>query len=138
MFKNLVILFAIVTSLVSCTKTQQKSACGTQVCTAIFAIIGIQYTDNAGKPTAVDTFKVFNVTSNKRLYPGIANINTVQGYYVVASDGNKMEYSSEGDVIKVSATDPVTKQTKDVNFKISGGCNCHVAKISGQDTVKFD
>jgi hypothetical protein len=49
-----------------------------------------------------------------------------------------MDYSTDGDIIKVSATDPATNQTKSVNMKISGGCNCHVAKISGPDTVKFD
>jgi hypothetical protein len=138
MYKKLIILFLAAVSLASCDKVKQKTPCGNQICTDLFAIVGIHYVDNTGNPIAVDSFKVFNVTSNKRLYPGIANINTVQGYYVVASDGNKMDYSTEGDVIKVSGTDPTTKETKEVNLKISGDCNCHVARLSGPDTVKFD
>lgn len=138
MYKKLIVLFATAVLLASCDKVKPKTPCGPQVCTDLFASVGIHYADNAGKPIAVDSFKVFNVTSNKRLYPGVPGWDLVIGYYIVASDNNKMDYSTNGDVIMVSATDPATNQTKAVNLKISGGCNCHVAKISGLDTVKFD
>ena len=136
---NLIIILAAVILFESCTKTQQKnSACGTQVCSAIFAAVGIHYTDNTGKPIAVSNFTVFDVTSNKQLYPGVPNWDLVLGYYIVASDSNIKDYSTDGDIIKVSATDSATGQTKTVNLKISGGCNCHVARLSGPDTVAFD
>jgi hypothetical protein len=138
MNKNLILLFIAAVLLVSCKKTQQKSACGTQACTDNFATVGVIYIDNTGKRISVGSLTVFNVTSNKELYPGLANANTIQGYYVIASDQNKMDYSTDGDIIKVTATDTTTHQIKAVNFKISGGCNCHVAKISGPDTIKFD
>ena len=138
MYKDLIILFIVAVSLTSCKKTQQKSACGIQACTDLFAIIGVHYVDHTGKAVSVGSFSVFNVTSNKELYPGIAYADFVQGYYVMASDQNKMDYSTDGDIIKVTATDTTTHQTKTVNYKISGGCNCHVAKISGPDTIKFD
>jgi hypothetical protein len=136
---NLIIILAAVILFTSCTKTQQKnSACGTQVCSAIFATVGIHYTDNTGKPIAVSNFTVFDVTSNKQLYPGVPNWDLALGYYIVATDSNIKDYSTDGDVIKVSATDAATGQTKTVNFKISGGCNCHVGRLSGPDTVAFD
>ena len=138
MYKNLIILFVAAASLASCNKTKQKTPCGTQICTDLFATVGINYADNAGKPIAVTNFTVFNVSSNKQLTPGYNVGLLVYGHYIVATDNNKMDYSTDGDIIKVSATDPVTNQTKAVNMKISGGCNCHVAKISGPDTVKFD
>lgn len=138
MYKSLIILFAIAATLASCKKNTAKTPCGPQVCTDLFATVGIHYADNTGKPIAVDNFKVFNVTSNKQLSPGVPNWNLVLGYYVTASDNNKMDYSTDGDIIRASATDPATNQTKTVNLKISGGCNCHVAKLSGPDTVKFD
>jgi hypothetical protein len=135
---NLIIILTAVVLFASCSKTQQKNtACGTQVCSDIFAIIGIHYVDNTGKPIAVSNFTVFDVTSNKQLYPGLPTADFVVGYYVVASDSNIKDYSTDGDVIKVTATDPATGQTKIVNLKISGGCNCHVAKLSGPDTVAF-
>ncbi len=135
---NLIVILAVLL-FASCSKTQQKnSACGTQVCSDIFAIIGIHYTDNTGKPIALSNFTVFDVTSNKQLYPGLPTADFVAGYYVVASDSNIKDYSTGGDIIKVSATDPATGQTKIVSLKISGGCNCHVAKLSGPDTVAFD
>src|SRR6185312_10760431 len=137
MYKNLIILFVAAASLASCNKTKQKTPCGTQICTDLFATVGINYADNAGKPIAVTNFTVFNVSSNKQLTPGYNVGLLVYGHYIVATDNNKMDYSTDGDIIKVSATDPVTNQTKAVNMKISGGCNCHVAKISGPDTVKF-
>ena len=138
MYKNLIVLFLAAVSFSSCHKTQQKTPCGTQPCTYNFATVGVIYTDNTGKRISVGSLTVFNVTSNKELYPGLANANTIQGYYIIASDQNKMDYSTDGDIIKVTATDTATHQTKAVNFKISGGCNCHVAKISGPDTIKFN
>jgi hypothetical protein len=38
----------------------------------------------------------------------------------------------------ISGTHPTTNVTKTVTFKISGGCNCHVEKVSGSSTVVFD
>jgi len=138
MYKKLIILFVAALSLASCDKVKPKTPCGPQVCTDLFATVGINYADNTGKPIAVSNFTVFNVTSNKQLQPGYNVGLLVYGHYIVATDNNKMDYSTDGDVIKVSATDPATNQTKSVNLKISGGCNCHVTKISGPDTVKFD
>ena len=138
MYKKLIILFVAAISLASCHKTQQKTPCGPQACTYQFASVGIHYADKTGKPIAVNNFTVFNVNSNKQLHPGYMNDLLVLGYYIVATDNNEMDYSTDGDIIRVSATDPATNQTKAVNLKISGGCNCHVAKISGPDTVKFD
>jgi len=138
MYRKLIILFVAAVSLASCDKVKSRTPCGPQVCTDVFATVDVHYLDNSGKLVVVSNFTVFNVTSNKLLHPGMPAILTITGNYVVASDYNKMDYSTDGDVIRVSATDPATDQTKTVNFKISGGCNCHVAKISGPDTVKFD
>lgn len=138
MYKNLIILCVTAVSLASCHKTQRKTPCGPQVCTDLFASVGVHYVDNTRKPIAVNNFTVFDVTSNKQLHPGYVGGLLVLGYYIIATDNNKMDYSTDGDVIKVTATDTATRQTKAVNLKISGGWNCHVAKISGPDTIKFD
>jgi len=136
---NLITILAAVVLFTSCTKSQQKNtACGTQVCSDIFMSVGIHYIDNKGEPIIVSNFTVFDVTSNKQLYPGLPTGELVVGYYTIASDSDIKDFSTGGDIIKVSATNPITGQTKTVNLKISGGCNCHVAKLSGPDTVAFD
>jgi hypothetical protein len=139
MYKKLTGLLLLIALLSACSKNQpQKPACGSQVCTAIFATVGIHFTDKQGNAIAVEDYTVFNLSSNKLLTPGVPNMDMAKGYYIVASDSNKKDYSSDGDNIRVTATDPATKQTKTVVLKISGGCNCHVDKISGPDTVAFD
>ena len=139
MYRKFIILSIAVVLFLACTKTQQKnSACGTQVCTALFATVGVHFTDKQGSPMVVRDYTVFNVSSNKLIFSGAPNVDLVPGYYVVASDSNIKDFSSNGDNIKVSATDPATGQTKTADFKISGGCNCHVEKVSGPDTVAFD
>ena len=138
MHNKLAIFLVVAVLLSSCSKTQQNSACGTQVCTKEFAAITVHFIDKAGNSAAVSNFTVFNLRSNKQLYTGLPNFDLLAGYYVVASDSNIKDYSAEGDMIRVSAGNPATNETKTVNFKISGGCNCHVAKISGPDQVQFD
>src|ERR1700712_1003410 len=107
MYRKFIILLIAVVLFSACTKTQQKnSACGTQVCTALFATIGVHFTDKQGSPMVVRDYTVFNVSSDKQIYPGAPGVELVPGYYVVASDSNIKDFSSQGDNIKVSATDP--------------------------------
>jgi predicted membrane-bound mannosyltransferase len=139
MYRKFSIPLLAVVLFSACTKTHQKnSACGTQVCTALFATVVVHFTDKQGNAIAVQNYTVFNVSSNKQIYPGVATLDMLPGYYLVASDSDIKDFSSNGDGIKVSATDPATGQIKTADFKISGGCNCHVAKISGPDAVAFD
>lgn len=138
MNKSLSILLLLVLLCTACAKNKQRSACGTQVCTALFATVGVHFTDSAGMPIVVQNYTVFNTGSNKQIYPGLPGVDLIKGYYIVASDNDIKDFSNDGDNIEVSATDPATGQTKTVNFKISGGCNCHVAKISGPDVIAFD
>lgn len=137
-YRNLALALITTALLASCTKNQQQSACGTQACTKNFVSVGVFFTDKQGKPVALEKYSVFNVSAGKQIYPGLPSANLIMGYYIVASDNDIKDFSSEGDDIRVSAVDSTSAQTKTVNFKISGGCNCHVAKISGPETVAFD
>jgi hypothetical protein len=132
-------LFLLICSCLSCDKLQQKSACGTQVCTAIFTIIGIHFTDKTGQPIGVQNFSAINQRTHLKLVPSnTLNSPTALGYYLVADDSMKDQLSTDGDDVVISATDPTTNQTKTVTFKLTGGCNCHVGKLSGVETVAFD
>ena len=123
----------------ACTKNNKKAACGTQICTDLFATIGIHFTDKTSKPIAVQNFTAINQRTHLQMTRTIPmNELLVIGYYIVADDSMMQQLSTAGDDILVSGTDPATNQTKTVTLKISGGCNCHVAKLSGPDEVAFD
>lgn len=51
--------------------------------------------------------------------------------YTIATDNNKSEFSTEGDDVELTVTNVETGVTQTIAFKISGGCNCHINKLSG-------
>ena len=137
--KKCFVLFALpLIALSACTKNAQ-TACGTQVCTKNFASIIVQFVDKDKQPVQAGNFAILDLRTNKRLYSTLsATANMLPGAMIVADDGNLMELSTDGDDIRVTATNPNTNETLNTNFKIAGGCGCHVSKISGPDTIKFN
>jgi hypothetical protein len=134
-----VVLFAC--SFMSCHKAQQQvqTPCGTQICTDLYAIITIKFTDKNGNAIAVQNYSVINQRTHLAVVSSNPPVNPYGvGYYVVADDNAKSQLSTDGDDVLVSATNTTTNQTKTIMFKISGGCNCHVGKVSGVETVAFD
>lgn len=139
MNKNFPILLLLVLLCSACTKTQQRYACGAQVCTALFATVVVHFTDKDNNNVLVTNFKVINLRTNKVIVHVIPpNVNYVMYYQTIVDDNDIKDLSAEGDNIQVSATNPATGQIKTVIFKIAGGCRCHVTKISGPDTINFD
>jgi hypothetical protein len=123
----------------SCHKTQEQTGCGTQVCTALFANVGVHFADVNGNPISVLNFTAINQRTKATTVPENPTGGPASpGYYVVTDDNAKKDFSTEGDNVIVSGTSPTTGQTKTVTLKISGGCNCHVDKLSGETTLVFD
>ncbi|MCO5936087.1 hypothetical protein NAF17_11105 [Mucilaginibacter sp. RB4R14] len=140
MYKKLLLVMMLAVSLSACKKNENKSACGTQTCTAVFAVVNFSFTDAAGKPTEIKDVTLINVRTGKAV-PATsyaATVNMVPGAIIVATDETKSAFSNEGDDIRITATSVATNKTKQVTIKVSGGCNCHVVKVSGVDTIKFD
>ncbi|MFA6247648.1 MAG: hypothetical protein WC615_11965 [Mucilaginibacter sp.] len=141
MYKKLLLVLVMAISLSACKKSGKKTGCDpNQICTAQFVTIGIAFTDNEGKPTIVEEYSMKNLSTGKPVtrIPTDPIIDYVAGYVLVANDGIKSEFSSSGDDVEITAKSKATGQVKKVIVKVSGGCNCHVAKLSGPDTVKFD
>jgi hypothetical protein len=142
MIKRLLTVVLFACSFMSCHKAEQQQVltpCGTQVCTDLYAIITIKFTDKNGSATAVQNYSVTNQrTHSKLVNNGSAYIDLIYGAYMVADDSAKSQLSTDGDDVLISATNPTTGQTKTATMKLSGGCNCHVNKISGIDVVAFD
>jgi phage protein U len=136
MIKRLFAILFIACSL-GCEKKQQSVGCGTGACTLSFAMVGIHFKDKNGNAVAVQNLTAINQRTKQSVLPaGQQGINE-PGYYIITDDSMRAKFSDDGDEVIVSGTDS-KGQTKTVTFKISGGCNCHVAKLSGEQTIVFE
>jgi len=126
--------------LFACHKNNNQSGCGVQVCSDIFKQINVVFTDKAGQRIYVTQFSALNQRTNLPLVTKVnLGIPVAMTYsYLVADDSMRDQLSTGGDNVLVTATNSTTGQIKSTLFNISGGCNCHVQKLSGPDTVKFD
>lgn len=122
----------------ACKKSQQKAACGTQPCTDLFGTVGVVFKDKNNNPVSVTHYSVLDLRTNTILTNEISAIaNTVAGYMVVVDDNDLKDLTTDGDNVQVTATNPATGEVKITLFKIAGGCNCHVSKVSGPNTIVF-
>jgi predicted nucleic acid binding AN1-type Zn finger protein len=137
MKKTLPLLLLIFLSF-ACNKNKLTPACPLHLCTDIFTRIGMRFADKNGNPIVIENLSVIDLRTNKVVTHGVNNVLWVVGYYIIADDTDLSQFTTKGDDIQVSATNPATHQTKVTVFKIAGGCNCHVTKISGPEQVMFD
>jgi len=137
---KLLLVLLIAVGLSACKNSTNNSACGTEMCTAEFASIGIEATDNTDSLIYLKDVKVINKRTNKPVKLPVAQPGGIHApnYVPIANDNTKDEFSTAGDDIEITATNKATNQTKTITLKISGGCNCHVAKVSGADKLVFD
>lgn len=103
-----------------------------------FAMIGVKFTDKNGHAIAVQSLTAVNQRTKLSVLPANQQGINEPGYYVITDDSTREKLSTDGDEVLVSATNPATGQTKTVSFKLSGGCNCHIDRISGPQTIAFD
>ncbi|RYU90149.1 hypothetical protein EWM62_11450 [Mucilaginibacter terrigena] len=140
MYKKLLLVLMLAGGLSACKNTENDSACGTQMCTASFAYIGVMIKDSNGDTVKLSALTVVNLRTNKSVtppeYPGA--VDFMEGSVLIASDNNRADFSTKGDEVEITATSEATGQVKKFTMKISGGCNCHIEKISGPETVTFD
>jgi hypothetical protein len=137
MKRSLGVFIVVVLCLCACKKNTQ-TVCGTQVCTDLFATVGVHFVDKNNTPVTVTNYKVIDLRTNKIITQAIPEgYNYGSGYMEIVGDNDLKSFSTEGDNIQVSATNPETGQVITAIFKISGGCNCHVTKISGPNTIQF-
>nr|WP_294945817.1 hypothetical protein [uncultured Mucilaginibacter sp.] len=130
----------VIAAFGSCSKKLKTDGCPTgQMCTMIFTTLSVNFVDKTGKPVAVKDVKVLNLRTNTAiLAQGMSSMVTQTGSYVFVTDANKKQLSTGGDDLKVTATNAVTNKMVSAIIKVSGGCNCHVAKVSGADSIIFE
>ncbi len=136
MKRNVLIIFLSALTF-GCTKKRVDVVdCPAQPCTYDFRSIAVQFKSNGGDIVTVKDYSVVNKRTKETLSDN-RGVNQA-GYYLVVDDSKLRKLSTSGDDITVKGTHPTTGQTKTASFKISGGCNCHVARLSGPETITFD
>jgi len=135
---SLYCLLAIGLIASSC-KTTKERACEDLVCTMEFRTVTVKFLDNLGKPVVVKDFRSINLRNHESMRGGRLDADTAKGIYTVASDANLKGLTNKGDTVLVFAKHPLSNVLKEGKFVISGGvCACHIAKVSGPDTIVFE
>ncbi|TSD65902.1 hypothetical protein FFF34_000450 [Inquilinus sp. KBS0705] len=126
--------------LAACNKATHKPGCPTnQVCTALFATVNVAFVDKDGQIVNVKNVTITNLrTDSAIVIDNITGPSISPHIITIATDANRQQFSTEGDNVRVVATDVVTNKTATAMFKISGGCNCHVDKVAGPDKIVFE
>lgn len=134
--KTPITLLLALTLFTACSDKLKEEECPKLMCTEQFAMVRVLFKDAQGKPVAVSGLKIINKRTKEELVPGQSDITGQPGYYTIADDGMKDKFSTGGDTVTVTASNPATKKPADAMFVISGGkCACHINKVSGPEEV---
>ncbi|SEO24458.1 hypothetical protein SAMN05192574_106240 [Mucilaginibacter gossypiicola] len=133
------IFFLIASVLLGCKKHNQQTGCPSQACTTDFAVLFVNFVDKDGHMAFGKDVKAVNLRTKQAIIAkgngGPPSTTVGPHLYTIATDNNKNEFSTEGDDVELTVTNIQTGVTQTVLLKISGGCNCHIAKVSGPATV---
>jgi hypothetical protein len=107
---------------------------GACACTEEFRAYLVTVLDDAMQPANGVTLTRTNLRTGKVLEPTWLGM-PAPGAYVVADDGLRQEFSSDGDVVRVVFAQGGSSHTEDFAFAVPAPCFCHVEMLSGPDTV---
>ncbi|RRN78190.1 hypothetical protein EIM50_15745 [Pseudoxanthomonas sp. SGD-10] len=119
---------------------QKEINCDDLICTQEFRSITVKFVDAEGTPIEVEDFKAINARTKKQVNDGNQGGSLpMKGVYVITSDASLNEFTTNGDIVVVSAKHAMSGVMKTAEYKITGGrCSCHVSKVSGPDEIVFD
>jgi hypothetical protein len=103
-------------------------------CTEEFRTFTVTVLDDAMQPAQGVTLTRTNLRTGRVLEPGWLGL-LVPGTYLVTDDGDRDEFSSAGDTVRVTGTQPGASFTADFVFAVPDPCRCHVVRLAGPDTV---
>nr|WP_294945819.1 hypothetical protein [uncultured Mucilaginibacter sp.] len=140
MLRKLSFALLLLTGFSACNKANLPVGCdANQNCTLEFRSLGVTFVDKDGNNIAVKDISVTNLRTNTAVVAkNVIDPGFSPNTYYVATDSNKDEFSTEGDDIKITATSTATNKTVSAALKISGGCNCHINKLSGPEKIVFE
>ncbi|MFC0517008.1 hypothetical protein ACFFGT_22555 [Mucilaginibacter angelicae] len=140
--RKYIFLLLLATAFSGCKKHNQQTGCPSRPCTANFAVLYVNFVDKDGLLALGKNVTVINLRTHEAIIskgnggPVVPSVGP--NLYTIATDNNKSEFSTEGDDVELTATNAKTGVTKTTLLKISGGCNCHIAKVSGPDKIVLE
>lgn len=114
---------------------QPEAGCEAKVCTYEFRSITINFVNSADQPQNVNSFSAINQRTGLEVERSPSPSSSLHTF-TIADDSKMSQFSTEGDNVLITAK--TLSQTKTAVVKIAGGCNCHVERKSGPQTIKFD
>lgn len=139
--RKYIFLFFLAAAFSGCKKHNQQTGCPSRPCTANFAVLFVSFVNKDGGFASGKDVKAINLRTHLAIIAkgnGLTSPTAGPHLYTIATDNNKSEFSTEGDDVELTATNLVTGVTTTTLLKISGGCNCHIAKVSGPDTIVLE
>lgn len=134
MKKLIIFCLPLLVMAASCSNTMNSGCPTNQMCTDIFASIGTQFVDASGNNINVTDVTIYNLRTKKKMEPkGVIDPGFSPMNHTIVTDANRKELSTEGDDIRVTAM--YGDKKVETIYKISGGCNCHVEKLSGPEKI---
>lgn len=133
--KRLIVLSLLILAISSCKKGNQE-ACGVKACTYEFRSITINFVNSADQPQNVISFKAVNLRTGLDVERPASLLSSLHTF-TIADDSKLSQFSTQGDDVLITAS-VNNNQTKTAVVNVAGGCNCHVEKKSGPQTIKFD
>jgi hypothetical protein len=104
------------------------------LCTEEFRTYLVTVVDAGGAPVSDVTITRTNLRTGALFEPTWLGM-PVPGTYLVADDGLVDEFSSEGDLVRVTGEKDGATFEAQFEFAVPDECRCHVDKLAGPDTV---
>jgi len=103
-------------------------------CTEEWRAYSVTVLDGTGNPVPDLTVTRTNLRTGKALQPGWLGL-LIPGVYLVADDGMRDAFSSEGDTLRLTGNRFGVSIVADFVFAVPQACRCHVEMLAGADTV---
>lgn len=102
-------------------------------CTEEFRFYTVVVLDDALQPAPDVLIRRVNLRTDRELFVGWLG-NPLPGQHVVADDLMRDEFSTAGDVLRVTGASPTGSFVADYRIGLDP-CRCHIVRLAGPDTV---
>lgn len=135
--KNKLFFLLLITLFSACAEKELPvTTCPLVACTDVFGLITVKMVHQDNSLAIVSGYHILDLRTNTIIKTEALPLSAAT--YDVADDSDLKLFSTAGDTLLVTFNDSIGTPTRTVPFVIAGGCNCHVFKVSGPDTIRVN